>query len=70
MAQEKQPPSSVKDYGVFSDQNWQHRRRMEDAHCIQDAFAGDPNSGFFAVYDGHGGKEAAIFSSNNLHKVS
>jgi len=61
--------TSVKDYGVFSDQNWQHRRKMEDAHCIQDGFANNPKTGFFGIYDGHGGKEAAIFSSNNLHKI-
>ncbi len=61
--------TSVKDYGVFMDQNWQHRRKMEDTHFVQDGFASDPSTGFFAVYDGHGGKEAAVFTSNNLHKV-
>jgi len=61
--------TSVKEYGIFFDQNWQHRRKMEDAHFIQDGFAEDPNNGFFAIYDGHGGKEAAVFSSNNLHKI-
>jgi len=60
---------SVQDVGVCADQNWKYRRRMEDAHYYEDNFLGDPTQGFFAVYDGHGGKEAAIFSSNNLHKV-
>jgi len=62
-------PTSVQDFGVCADQNWKYRRRMEDAHRIEDGFNGDPSSGFFAVYDGHGGKEAANFSSENLHKV-
>jgi len=61
--------TSVKDYGVSSDQNWKHRRKMEDAHYVEDGFMKDPNRGFFAVYDGHGGKEAAIFCSKNLHLV-
>jgi len=60
---------SVQDVGVCADQNWKYRRRMEDAHYYEDNFNGDPTQGFFAVYDGHGGKEAALFSSNNLHKI-
>jgi len=42
---------------------------MEDAHQIIDGFNDDPTQGFFAVYDGHGGKEAAIFCADNLHKI-
>jgi len=61
--------TSVQDYGVCFDQNWKHRRRMEDAHVIIDGFNDDPRSGFFAVYDGHGGKEAANYAAENLHKV-
>lgn len=43
---------------------------MEDAHYLEDGFNGDPHSGFFGVYDGHGGKEAAIFASKHFHNVS
>ncbi len=46
--------SAVKDFGVFYDQNWQHRRKMEDAHYIEDKYLGDPTSAFFGIYDGHG----------------
>jgi len=60
--------TSVEGFGVCADQNWKYRRRMEDAHFIDDGFNGDKNQGFFGVYDGHGGKEAAIFCSENLHK--
>jgi len=42
---------------------------MEDAHQIIDGFNGVENQGFFAVYDGHGGKEAAVFAADNLHKI-
>jgi len=62
-------PTSVIDYGVCADQNWKYRRRMEDAHQIVDGFNGDETQGFFAVYDGHGGKEAALFAADNLHKI-
>jgi len=68
-AEHDAPPTSVQDFGVCADQNWKFRRRMEDAHRIEDGFNGDPSFGFFAVYDGHGGKEAANFASENLHKV-
>jgi len=61
--------TSVTDVGVCADQNWKYRRRMEDAHYLEDGFNGDPSMGFFAIYDGHGGKEAAIFASENFHKV-
>lgn len=58
-----------KDIGVCSDQNWKYRRRMEDAHYVEDAFNNNPDQAFFAVYDGHGGKECATFCAENLHKV-
>lgn len=61
--------SSVKECGVCADQNWQHRRKMEDAHFIKDNFCAEPTTGFFSIFDGHGGKEAATFSANNLHQV-
>jgi len=67
--EEKKQFTSVKDFGVSSDQNWKHRRRMEDAHYVEDGFMKDPHRGFFGIYDGHGGKEAALFSSKNLHLV-
>jgi hypothetical protein len=31
---------------------------------------GDPASGYFGVYDGHGGKEAADYVAEHLHKVT
>ena len=41
---------------------------MEDTHRIVDKCGGDANCGFFAVYDGHGGKEAA-FTPSDVDRV-
>jgi len=42
---------------------------MEDAHFHEDGFGGVSHQGFFCIYDGHGGKEAAVFASNTLHNI-
>jgi len=44
-----------------------HTHPIQDTHVIQVPFM-DNSSGFFAVYDGHGGKEAADLASVELHK--
>jgi len=44
-------------------------RKSKDAHVIEDKFNGDDKQGFFGVYDGHGGKTAALFCQEHLHKV-
>ena len=54
-------------YGLSSMQGW--RVEMEDAHS---AVIGLPQTGlkdwsFFAVFDGHGGVDAAIYAANHLH---
>jgi len=55
--------------GITEDKNYPHRRRMEDAHTFVDKFGGDDSSGFFGVYDGHGGRLAAQFCQTHLHKL-
>lgn len=42
---------------------------MEDAHTYVFDFAGVSGQGFFAVFDGHAGKEAADWCSKNFHEV-
>ncbi|KAF3780710.1 putative protein phosphatase 2C 14 [Nymphaea thermarum] len=41
---------------------------MEDSHKIISGYQGDPKKGFFGVYDGHGGRNAAEYVAENLHK--
>jgi len=52
--------------GVCSDKNPRFRRTMEDAHIAEPSFGGDPKQGFFAVLDGHGGKQAAEYCEKSL----
>lgn len=40
---------------------------MEDAHSVQLNFAGDPDSAYFGVFDGHGGQKFSNYCSKQLH---
>jgi protein phosphatase PTC1 len=55
--------------GLSHDMNPAHRRTMEDAHVVKVPYMNDPTAGFFAVFDGHGGKEAAEEAASQLHVV-
>mmetsp|Transcript_18693 Transcript_18693/g.30723 ORF Transcript_18693/g.30723 Transcript_18693/m.30723 type:complete len:260 (+) Transcript_18693:235-1014(+) len=61
--------TSVYGVGFAEDKNSRYRRTMEDETCIIDAFGGDPSQGFFAVYDGHGGRGPVEFLSKKLHQT-
>jgi serine/threonine protein phosphatase PrpC len=41
---------------------------MEDAYKVIDRFLGDRYTGYFGVFDGHGGSDAVLFVKNELHK--
>lgn len=47
-------------------QGW--REGMEDAHSIHLELENHRNTSFFAIFDGHCGKEASKFCSQNFHK--
>lgn len=42
---------------------------MEDAHVYIYNFADVPDSGYFAIFDGHAGSEAAHWCSKHLHSI-
>jgi len=58
---------SVKDIGVSFEKNPRYRRTMEDEHVIIDCFGGETDQGYFAIYDGHGGRGAVEFTAKTLH---
>mmetsp|Transcript_75638 Transcript_75638/g.210108 ORF Transcript_75638/g.210108 Transcript_75638/m.210108 type:complete len:281 (-) Transcript_75638:168-1010(-) len=44
------------------------RQEMEDGFVFVDQFGGRPTSAFFAVYDGHGGRQVVDFVTRELHE--
>ncbi|PRT53857.1 Protein phosphatase 2C 1 [Wickerhamiella sorbophila] len=47
--------------GVASDCNSRYRKSMEDSHTWRLKYMDEPDSGFFAVFDGHAGAQAATY---------
>ena len=60
--------SSVNNYACKEEPNTRYRPYMEDGHKIMDSYLGDPNQGFFAVFDGHGGSEAVDYCKARMHE--
>lgn len=68
----------ILDVGVADEPNFRCRPTMEDSHVVQHGLGAsshtgvnkcnDNNTGYFAVYDGHGGRAAVDFIEQNLHK--
>ena len=61
------PYSAVKTVSFSEDMNPRYRSTMEDASAILDCFSGDAGTGYFGVYDGHGGRNVAEFLRLHLH---
>lgn len=55
-------------FGVLDEKG--PRRTMEDAHSYVFDYDGVHGQGFFAVFDGHAGREAADWCGKNFHEVS
>eukprot|EP01026_Neomeris_dumetosa_P045773 TRINITY_DN3880_c1_g1_i5.p1 TRINITY_DN3880_c1_g1~~TRINITY_DN3880_c1_g1_i5.p1 ORF type:complete len:426 (+),score=91.71 TRINITY_DN3880_c1_g1_i5:333-1610(+) len=55
------------EYGMSAMQGW--RVNMEDAHLGNLNPTDKPGDGFFGVFDGHGGKEVAIFCAKYMRDV-
>eukprot|EP00158_Paraphelidium_tribonemae_P002591 Partr_v1_DN25501_c0_g1_i2_m20481 putative phosphatase 2C len=54
--------------GFRDDMNRKCRKSMEDAHSYHLDFPVE-NAGFFAIFDGHAGKNAAQWCGDNLHSL-
>mmetsp|Transcript_15709 Transcript_15709/g.34468 ORF Transcript_15709/g.34468 Transcript_15709/m.34468 type:complete len:281 (-) Transcript_15709:85-927(-) len=59
-------PVAVKAAGWAEDQG--RRNEMEDGFVFVDQFGGRKTSAFFAVYDGHGGRQVVDFVTRELHE--
>lgn len=56
-------------YGFAEDTNERYRRTNEDGHKFIFGFAGRADDMFFAIYDGHGGREAVSEVERRFHEV-
>ena len=60
-------------YSYNENQNILHRKSMEDFHCIKTNLLNDYNNNitysYFAIFDGHSGKEVSLYLSQNFHKI-
>lgn len=59
--------TSIATYSFAEDMNPRFRSTMEDATVVVDGFGGDSNTGYFGIYDGHGGRNVAEFLRLHLH---
>uniref|UniRef100_A0A6A7FWZ6 Protein phosphatase 2C n=1 Tax=Hirondellea gigas TaxID=1518452 RepID=A0A6A7FWZ6_9CRUS len=59
------PDSVGSSAGVYSIQG--RRRHMEDTYRAVLNFSGDAMSGFYGVFDGHGGEKASSFSAKHMY---
>ncbi|SGZ49763.1 CIC11C00000002231 [Sungouiella intermedia] len=55
--------------GVAENKNPTYRAKMEDVHTYVANFAEKPDWGYFAIFDGHAGKQTARWCGNNLHTL-
>ena len=60
---------SVKEYAYYENKNYPNRKNMQDYHCIVDNFLSDDYSGYFAIFDGHGGQECALYLSQKHYSI-
>lgn len=55
--------------GVAENKNATYRSKMEDVHTYVANFAEKLDWGYFAIFDGHAGKQTARWCGNNLHTL-
>lgn len=55
--------------GSAKDRNKKCRRTMEDTHVYIYDFGGVANQGYFAIFDGHAGYQAANFCKEQFHVI-
>lgn len=56
-------------FGVCEERNERWRPAMEDRYSFKDYFCNDPQSGFFAIFDGYNGPIAAEKCARYFHEI-
>jgi len=65
----KPRPHNTFHIGVAEDVNRKCRRTMEDTHMYFYDFAGKRDQGYFAIFDGHAGSQAAQWCGQKFHHL-
>lgn len=55
-------------YGITEHPNPENRQEMEDFHDFKNLYVQNILFSYFAIFDGHGGPQVAIFLRDNFHK--
>ncbi|ODV92524.1 hypothetical protein CANCADRAFT_87718 [Tortispora caseinolytica NRRL Y-17796] len=55
--------------GVYEDRNARCRKSMEDTHTVKSHFMSSKDAGFFALFDGHAGKQTAEWCRSNFESI-
>ena len=55
--------------GVSENKNSKYRRSMEDVHTYVSNFCDRLDWGYFAIFDGHAGKQTSRWCGSNLHNL-
>lgn len=61
-------PQIVSVTSVGWDEDIGRREEMEDGFVFADCFGGNKASSYFAIYDGHGGRQCVDYVTEHLHK--
>lgn len=61
--------SSVRSVSICEEMNPLYRQSMEDAHLTIDKFCGVNSQGFFAIFDGHGGRDVVDFLASRFADI-
>lgn len=54
-------------FAVGQMQGW--RLNMEDAHIANPTYSGNQNKAVFGVFDGHGGREVAVYCNKEYQPI-